>query len=189
MLKQLLPSFLVLLVLTLITGLVYPLLVTGMAQALFHDAANGSLVKKNGAVVGSSLIGQQFDDPRYFWSRPSATTPAYAGGASSGSNYGPLNPALKEMAESRASALRAADSGNLTPIPVDLCTASASGLDPHISPAAAYWQAPRVARARNLPVERIRSVIAAHTENRTLGIFGEPRVNVLLLNLSLDEER
>jgi K+-transporting ATPase ATPase C chain len=189
MLKQIVPSFLALLVLTLITGVGYPLLVTGIAQLAFHDAANGSLVLKNGVVVGSSLIGQEFDDPKYFWSRPSATSPSYNAAASTGSNLGPLNPALKQMAESRVAALRAADPTATDPIPVDLCTASGSGLDPHISSAGAYWQVPRIARARGLPPERVKALVAAHVQSRTLGVLGEPRVNVLLLNLALDDAR
>src|SRR5262245_28997737 len=142
MIRQLLPSALVLFVLSLLTGVLYPLFVTGVAQLAFPSAANGSLIRRNGVIVGSSLVGQAFDDPRYFWGRPSATAPAYNAGASSGSNYGPLNPALEAAAESRVAALRAADPGNTSPIPVDLCTSSGSGLDPHISPAAAYWQVP-----------------------------------------------
>jgi K+-transporting ATPase ATPase C chain len=189
MFKQVVPSFLMLVVLSVVTGVVYPLLVTGVAQVAFKEAANGSLVKKNGVVVGSSLIGQQFDDPRHFWGRPSATAPAYAAGASSGSNYGPLHTALREMAESRAAALRKEDSSNAAPIPVDLCTASGSGLDPHISPAAAYWQVPRVARLRSLDPARVRALVDSHVESRTLGVLGEPRVNVLRLNLALDELR
>jgi potassium-transporting ATPase KdpC subunit len=189
MFKQLLPSALVLVVLSVITGLAYPLLVTGVARLVCPDAAAGSRVRKGGVVVGSSLIGQEFDDPKYFWGRPSATAPAYNAGASSGSNYGPLNPALKEAAESRATALRAADPGNAAPIPVDLCTASGSGLDPHISPAAAYWQVSRVAKVRGLSQERLRALVSEHVEPRTLGLLGEPRVNVLMLNLALDEAR
>jgi K+-transporting ATPase ATPase C chain len=187
--KQIVPSFLVLIVLTVITGILYPLLVTGVAQLVCPDAANGSLVRRNGVVVGSSLIGQDFDEPKYFWGRPSATAPAYNAGASSGSNWGPLNPALKEMAESRAAALRRADPARSAPIPVDLCTASGSGLDPHVSPAAAYWQIDRVAKERGLPSERVKALVDAHVEPRMLGILGEPRVNVLLLNLALDELR
>jgi K+-transporting ATPase ATPase C chain len=189
MIRQLVPATLVLVVLSLLTGIGYPLLVTGLAQVAFPEVANGSLVKRDGVVVGSSLIGQDFDDPKYFWGRLSATAPACNGGASSGSNYGPLNPALKESVEKRVAALQAADPGNAAPIPVDLCTASGSGLDPHISPAAAEWQVPRVARARGLPPDRIRGLIAEHTESRTLGILGEPRVNVLLLNLALDASK
>jgi K+-transporting ATPase ATPase C chain len=189
MFKPLVPSFLMLLLLTVITGVVYPLLVTGAAQAAFSDAANGSLVRRGGAVVGSALIGQPFDDPKHFWSRPSATSPAYAAAASSGSNLGPLNPALKDAAESRAAALRKADPGNEAPIPVDLCTSSGSGLDPHISPAAAYWQVPRVARARGLPEGKVRALVDRQVEPRTFGLLGEPRINVLLLNLALDDLR
>jgi K+-transporting ATPase ATPase C chain len=189
MIRQLVPATLVLVVLSLLTGLAYPLLVTGAAQLVFPDAANGSLVRRDGVVVGSALIGQEFDDPRYFWGRPSATAPGYNGGASSGSNHGPLNPALKEAVEKRIAALRAADPGNTDPIPVDLCTASGSGLDPHVSPAAAYWQVRRVARARGLPAERVRALVDEHVEPRMLGILGEPRLNVLLLNLALDAAR
>jgi len=171
---------------TLLTGVAYPLAVTGVAQLAFHDQANGSLIVKNGKAVGSRLIGQGFDAPNYFWGRLSATSPPYNGGASSGSNYGPLNPALKEAAKARIDALRAADPGNDAPIPVDLVTASGSGLDPHISPAAAEFQVRRVAAARALPAEKVRALVAEHTEGRALGVLGEPAVNVLELNLALD---
>ena len=175
-------------ILTLVTGVVYPLLVTGIAGAAFADQANGSIVSRQGTVVGSRLIGQPFDDPRYFWGRLSATSPApYNGGASSGSNMGPTNPALTQTAKRRIEALRAADPGNAAPIPVDLVSASASGLDPHITPAAAEYQLGRVSRARGLDIERVRSAVQSQTERRILGTLGEPRVNVLLLNLALDE--
>ncbi len=174
-------------VLTLITGVAYPLLVTGVAKIAFPEKANGSLVVRDQKVVGSALIGQGFDDPRHFWSRLSATTPSpYNAGASAGSNLGPTNEALAKNAKARVDALRAADPENTAPIPVDLVTSSGSGLDPHISPAAAEYQVRRVARARGLPEARVRAVVSKHTEARDLGILGEPRVNVLLLNLELD---
>jgi K+-transporting ATPase ATPase C chain len=177
-----------LIALTIVTGGLYPLLVTVVAQTLMRDQANGSLREHGGRVVGSALIGQQFDDPRYFWGRPSATNAMpYDGGASSGSNLGPTNPALRTAIEERIRALRAADPGQLGAIPLDLVTTSASGLDPHISPAAAYWQVARVARARRLSEQRVSDLVAAHVEGRTLGILGEPRVNVLALDLALDE--
>ena len=176
--------------LTLLTGIAYPLLVTGVARVVFPDQAAGSLVVRNGKAVGSTLIGQNFSDPRHFWGRPSATSPMpNNAGASSGSNLGPLNPALVDAVTARVQALRAADPGNTAPVPVDLVTASASGLDPHISPAAALYQIARVARARNLPVERIRALVAAHTEHAWFDFVGEPRVNVLQLNLVLDDLR
>jgi K+-transporting ATPase ATPase C chain len=185
--KLLRQSLLMLVLLTILTGVAYPLLVTGLAQALFHRQANGSLVVKDGKAVGSTLIGQQFSDPKYFWGRLSATAPnPYNGGSSSGSNLGPTNPALTEAAKQRIAALRAADPGNAAPVPVDLVTASASGLDPEISPAAAQYQAARVARLRGLPVARVAALVAAHTRGRQLGVLGEPRVNVLQLNLALD---
>ena len=188
MLKELKPALLLLLVLTLLTGAIYPLLVTGLAQGLFHHQANGSLIKQEGKVLGSELIGQPFSDPKYFWSRPSATSPMpYNGGSSSGSNLGPMNPALEDAVKARIAALKTADPGNTAPIPVDLVTASASGLDPHLSPAAAEYQVMRVARLRNLPVKEVRRLVAAHTESRQLGVLGEPRVNVLTLNLALDQ--
>lgn len=173
--------------LTLLTGVAYPLVVTGVAQAAFPEKANGSLIVQNQKVVGSTLIGQSFEDPKHFWSRLSATAPGpYNAGASSGSNLGPTNEALTKNAKARIAALRAADPGNTAPIPVDLVTSSGSGLDPHISPAAAEYQTARVARARGIPVEQVRALVAKHTEARDLGVFGEPRVNVLLLNLELD---
>jgi K+-transporting ATPase ATPase C chain len=170
-----------LVVLSVITGVAYPLVVTGIAQVAFSDEANGSLIEKDGKVVGSRLIGQPFSDPKYFWSRPSATSPMpYAGAASSGSNLGPTNPALAEAVKERISKFEK------TPVPADLVTASGSGLDPHISPAAAEFQVARVAKARNIAAEKIRSLVARHTEGRQLGVLGEPRVNVLELNLALD---
>ncbi|WP_085315357.1 potassium-transporting ATPase subunit KdpC [Derxia lacustris] len=181
------PALLLFLVLTLVTGLAYPLLVTGIAQVAFPAEANGSLVERDGRVVGSRLIGQGFADAGHFFSRPSATAPdAYNASASGGSNLGPSNPALGEAVKARADALRAADPGNTAPISVDLVTASASGLDPHISRAAADWQAARVARARGLPEAQVRALVEAHTEHRLAGWLGEERVNVLELNLALD---
>lgn len=177
-------------VLTALTGIAYPLVVTGVARVAFSPQAGGSLVMQDGQVVGSALIGQHFSDPRHFWGRPSATGPfPYNAAASSGSNQGPSNPALLEAVKGRMEALKAADPGNALPVPVDLVTASGSGLDPHISVAAAHYQAGRVARLRALPVERIRNLIDTHTEGRTLGFLGEPRVNVLELNLVLDRTR
>ena len=187
MLSQLRPALMILLLLTLVTGVAYPLLVTGIAQAVFPSQAQGSLIVKDGHVVGSSLIGQPFDDPKYFWSRPSATSPfADNAGSSSGSNLSPTNPDLVKAVQGRVDALRAADPGNSAPVPVDLVTASGSGLDPHISPAAAFYQAPRVAKARKLPPETVRELVERHIEGRFLGFLGEPRVNVLALNLALD---
>ncbi|MBN2581301.1 MAG: potassium-transporting ATPase subunit KdpC [Pirellulales bacterium] len=181
------PALLLFLVLTLVTGVIYPLVVTGLAQAVFPAQANGSLIDRDGQVIGSALIGQPFDDPKYFWSRPSATKPfPYNAASSSGSNLGPTNPELTETIRKRITALRAADPGNTSPIPVDLVTASASGLDPHISPAAAEYQAARVARLRGLTEKTVRKLIARHTEGRTFELLGEPRVNVLELNLELD---
>jgi K+-transporting ATPase ATPase C chain len=184
--KELKAALAVLAAMTLITGVAYPLAVTGIAQAAFPHQANGSLIVKDGKPVGSKLIGQQFDDPKYFWGRLSGTTPAYNAGASSGTNFGPLNPAFKDGAKARIDALRAADPDNQTPIPVDLVTASGSGLDPHISPAAAEYQVARVAKARGLDPAQVRTMVAAHTEGRDLVILGEPGVNVLELNLALD---
>ncbi len=176
-----------LLLFTLLTGVAYPLFVTAVGQLLFPGPANGSLVSVDGRVVGSRLIGQAFDGPRWFHGRPSATGRfPYDASASGGSNLGPLNPALRDAVAARVAALRAEDPANTAPIPVDLVTTSASGLDPEISPASAEWQAERVARARGLPPETVRALIAAHTEERVLGVLGEPRVNVLLLNLALD---
>jgi potassium-transporting ATPase KdpC subunit len=181
------PALVLLLILTLITGIVYPLLVTGIAQIAFPSQANGSLLIRDGKAIGSRLIGQSFSDPKHFWSRPSATAPQpYNGAASTASNLGPLNPALTDGIKSRIDALRAADPTNKAPIPADLVTASASGLDPNISLAAAYYQTPRVARERGLQPEAVQALIAAHTHGRWLGFLGEPRVNVLELNLALD---
>lgn len=181
------PALTLFVLLSAITGLIYPLLVTGISQAVFPAQAAGSLIERDGKLVGSRLIGQHFTDPKYFWGRPSATGPyPNNAAASSGSNLGPLNPALKAAVESRVKALREADPGNTAPVPVDLVTASASGLDPHISPAAADYQAGRVARVRRLAPEAVRALVAQHTEDRQWSLFGEPRVNVLELNLALD---
>jgi K+-transporting ATPase ATPase C chain len=194
MLSQLRPALVALGIFTILTGLVYPLVVTGIAQVIFPSQANGSFIVRNGQPVGSELIGQPFDDPKYFWGRLSATSPvgytAFNGDkltGSSGSNYGPLNPALLEAVQARIKALQEADPANQAPIPVDLVTASGSGLDPHMSPAAAAYQVGRVARARGLREDAVRQMVAQHTEGRTLGLLGEPRVNVLALNLALDE--
>ncbi len=185
--NQLRPALVSLFLLTLITGVGYPLLITGIAQVVFPAQANGSLIEKDGTIVGSSLIGQPFDDPRYFWGRLSATGPVpYNGAASSGSNYGPLNDALLEAVKGRIDALRSADQANTLPIPVDLVTASGSGLDPHISPAAAAYQVARVARARRMPEATVRKLVADHSRGRQLGFLGEPVVIVLPLNLALD---
>lgn len=184
---ELRPALVLFLLLSVITGLLYPLAVTGVAQGVFPAQANGSLIVRDGRVVGSALIGQPFSDPKHFWSRPSATGPTpYNAANSSGSNLGPSNPALHEAVKARIAALRAADPGNPAPVPVDLVTASASGLDPHISRAAADFQAARVARARGLPEADVRALVEAHTEGALLGVIGEPRVNVLQLNLALD---
>lgn len=176
-------------VLTVVTGLAYPLLVTGVSQVAFPNAANGSLIVQDGKVKGSSLIGQPFSDAKHFWGRPSAASgQAYNGLGSGGSNLGPSNPALKDAVSGHIADLKKLDPSNSAPIPEDLVTASASGLDPHISPAAAYWQAERVARAAKLPLEQVKGLIEQHTEGRGLfGILGEPRVNVLELNLALDK--
>jgi K+-transporting ATPase ATPase C chain len=187
MLSQFVTAMRMLAMLTLLTGIAYPFLMTGVAQIAFPGAANGSLVAVDGKTVGSELIGQAFDDPRYFWSRPSATTPQpYNAASSSGSNLGPRNPALADAVKDRVKALRDADPGNTLPVPVDLVTASGSGLDPDISIAAANYQAARVAKARGATVESIRALVTAHTSGRTFGVLGEPRVNVLALNLDLD---
>jgi potassium-transporting ATPase KdpC subunit len=176
-----------LVVMTVITGVAYPLVVTGLAQVLFHHQANGSLVMKDGKPIGSTLIGQQFTAPKYFWGRPSATTPQpYNGTGSNGSNLGPTNPALTDAVKQRIAALQAADPGNHAPVPVDLVTASGSGLDPEISPAAAQYQLARVARVRGLSEAQVAALVAQATSGRQLGVLGEPRVNVLQLNLALD---
>lgn len=180
------PALCLFLVMTVLTGVVYPFAVTGLAQVLFRDQASGSLVMVDGHAVGSSVIGQSFSDPGHFWSRPSATAPQpYNATASSGSNLGPLNPALTDAVKARIEALKVADPNNTSPIPVDLVTASASGLDPDISVAAARYQAARVARVRGLPVEAVQSLIGSHARGRLLGLIGEPRINVLELNLAL----
>ena len=185
--SEILPSLRMLLVLTALTGVIYPLLVTGIAQVAFPHAANGSLIVANGKTLGSELIGQPFDEPKYFWSRPSATSPQpYNGGSSGASNQGARNPALADAVKDRIKALRDADPDNKAPVPVDLVTASGSGLDPHISVAAAEYQIARVAKARGMAPDAVRSLVAANTEGRSLGILGEPRVNVLALNLALD---
>ena len=185
--SQIRPAIVSLIVFTLITGGIYPLAVTAVAQLAFPGQANGSLIVRNGATLGSALISQPFDDPKYFWGRLSATPDfPYNAAASSGSNFGPLNPALTAAAQARIAALRAADPGNTLPIPVDLVTASGSGLDPDISIAAALYQVPRVARARGLPESAVIALVNRCTENRQLGFLGEPRVNVLRLNLALD---
>jgi K+-transporting ATPase ATPase C chain len=186
--EMLRPLFVLFALLTLITGVAYPLVVTGIAQVVFPWQANGSvIVGKDGKAVGSELIGQPFSDPKHFWSRPSATSPyPYNGGSSGASNLGPANPALADAVKGRVEALRAVDPGNPAPVPIDLVTASGSGLDPHISVAAAKYQAGRVARARNLPLERVMALVDANTEAPWLGLIGEPRVNVLRLNLALD---
>jgi K+-transporting ATPase ATPase C chain len=184
---QLRISVITLALFTLLTGLAYPLAVTGMAQLIFPYQANGSLMQRDGKVIGSELIGQSFTDAKYFWGRPSATVPfPYNAAASSGSNLGPTNPALEQAVKARIETLQFADPGNDAPIPVDLVTASASGLDPHISVAAALYQAPRVARERSLPEAQVRLMVAQYTEGPQFGFLGEPRVNVLRLNLALD---
>jgi len=186
MLQHLRPALVLLALLTLLTGAVYPLVVTGIAQALFASQAQGSLIRHDGKPVGSSLIGQPFSDPKRFWGRPSGTSPhPYNAAASSGTNQGPTNPALVEAVTGRIKALRDADPGNNLPVPVDLVTASGSGLDPHISPAAAEYQVGRVARARGIDAATVRELVARHTEGRQLGFLGEPRVNVPELNLDL----
>lgn len=188
MLNEVKSALVILGILSALTGIAYPALVTGVAQAFFPAQANGSLIERDGRHVGSRLIGQNFAGPRYFHGRPSATAPMPFNAASSGgSNLGPLNPALEQTVRARIEALRASDRAQTVPLPVDLVTSSASGLDPHISVAGALWQAPRVARARNLPEETVRELVFALREGRQWAILGEPRVNVLLLNLALDE--
>jgi K+-transporting ATPase ATPase C chain len=181
------PALVLLALFTVLTGALYPALVTAAGQLLFPAQANGSLIEENGQIQGSRLIGQPFSDPKYFWSRPSATAPTpYNAAASSGSNQGPLNPDLAEAVKQRIAALRAADPGQSARVPIDLVTASGSGLDPHISPAAALYQVGRVAKARKLAVERVHALVEEHMEQPTLGLLGEARVNVLELNLALD---
>jgi K+-transporting ATPase ATPase C chain len=182
------PAIILFVLLTVLTGIIYPLVVTGIAAVTFPDQARGSLIVRNGNAVGSELIGQSFSDPKYFWGRPSATSPQPYNAAGSGaSNFGPLNPALTDAVKARILALQAVDPGNKAPIPVDLVTASGSGLDPHISAAAAQYQIARVARARSLDVWAVQALVTAHEQRRLWGFFGEPRVNVLELNLALDE--
>jgi K+-transporting ATPase ATPase C chain len=190
MFRELRAAAVLFLILSLVTGIAYPLVVTGVAQVAFHDSANGSLIESGGKPVGSQLIGQTFADPKHFWSRASATSPyPYNASSSSGSNQGSLNPALTDAVTARVKALRDADPGNTAPVPADLVTASASGLDPHISPAAAEYQVARVAKARGLDAEKVRALVTQATEGRQLGFLGEPRVNVLRLNLALDALR
>jgi K+-transporting ATPase ATPase C chain len=187
MLAQIVPSLRMLALLTALTGVVYPLVIWGIAQVAFAHQANGSLIDVDGKLVGSALIGQPFDDPKYFWSRPSATSPMpYNAASSSGSNLGPRNPALVDAVKDRIKALRDADPGNVAAVPGDLGTASASGLDPHISVAAAEFQLARVARARGVTTESLRALVERNTDGRSLGLLGEARVNVVALNLALD---
>lgn len=184
------PALVLFVLLTLVTGVAYPLLVTGASKLIFPEQTAGSMIMLEGKAVGSELIGQNFSDVKYFWGRPSATSPMpYNASASGGSNQGPLNPALTDAVKGRIEALRAADPGNSAPVPVDLVTASASGLDPHISPAAALYQAARVAKVRGVAVEKVRGLVDAQTEKPVLGFFGEPQINVLKLNLALDALR
>jgi K+-transporting ATPase ATPase C chain len=188
--KILRPCLGVFAMLSLVTGVAYPLVVTGIGRLAFPSQAGGSVIERDGRAVGSTLLGQPFSSPGYFWGRPSATAPQpYNGAASTGTNQAPTNPALAEAVAARVATLRAADPGNLAPVPVDLVTASGSGLDPHISTAAAEYQVKRVAAARAMSAERVRELVAMHTDGRVLGILGEPRVNVLELNLALDSAR
>jgi K+-transporting ATPase ATPase C chain len=187
---QFLPALRMLVVISVLAGVAYPLLVTGIAQVAFPGPANGSLIVADGKTVGSTLVGQPFDDPKYFWSRPSATSPQPYNAMSSGaSNQGATNPALADSVTGRIKALRDADPANTAPVPVDLVTASGSGLDPHISIAAAAYQAPRVARVRGISIDKVMALVGEYTEGRTLAVIGEPRVNVLELNLALDAAR
>jgi K+-transporting ATPase ATPase C chain len=187
--SELRPALVVFALMTLLTGILYPLVVTGVGQIVFGRQANGSQIIEGERIVGSRLLGQPFSRPEYFWSRPSATAPQpYNGAASGGSNQGPTNPALESVVKDRIASLRAVDPGNTAPLPVDLVTASGSGLDPHVSPAAADYQVARVARARGVSEQQIRELVRQATAGRTFGILGEPRVNVLELNLSLDAQ-
>jgi K+-transporting ATPase ATPase C chain len=188
MLPLLRQAFLIFVALSVVTGIAYPVLMTLLAQAVFPHQANGSLLERDGKLVGSELVGQQFDAPKYFWSRPSATSPAYNGAASAGSNYGPTNPAQLDAVRDRVASIRKAHPDQSGPVPVDLVTASGSGLDPHISPAAAEFQVSRVAQARGLEPARVRELVSRHTAGRQLGVLGEPRVNVLTLNMALDAD-
>ncbi len=189
-LKQLKSAFLIFLLLTVITGIIYPFVITAVAQVFFRHQAEGSIIFKDGKPIGSSLIGQSSDDPNYFWGRLSATSPvAFNALASSGSNFGPLNVALRQNVEARIKLLQNVDPENKSPIPVDLVTASASGLDPHISVAAALYQVPRIARLRSIPPEKVTEIIKESTQGRLLGVIGEPVVNVLQLNMALDKYR
>ena len=188
--QQLRPAASLLIALTLVLGIAYPLAITGVAHLAFPSQAEGSLVREEGKLIGSHLIGQAFSDPKYFWGRPSATAPQpYNGIASGGSNLGPLNPALLDQVNANIKALRDADPGNAQPVPVELVSASASGLDPEISPAAAAYQVARVARTRGIPVAEVEALVRAHQQDRLLGFLGEPRINVLELNLALDHHR
>jgi K+-transporting ATPase ATPase C chain len=190
MFRQLRPVLMVFLLLTIVTGIVYPLLVTGVAQLVFPEKANGSLIRREGGYTGSELIGQPFDDPKYFWGRLSATPDfPYNAASSSGSNLGPSNPALVEAVKARLETLRKADPGNQSSVPIDLVTSSGSGLDPHISPAAAFYQVSRVAHGRGLPEDEVRRLVDQFTDSRQWGFLGEPRVNVLRLNLALDRKQ
>lgn len=185
--KQLRPAIVLFLLLTVVTGIAYPLLTTAIGNAAFPAEVAGSIIEKDGKAIGSALIGQNFSEPQYFWGRPSATAPyPNNAGASSGSNLGPLNPALSDAVKARVATLKAADPENRLPVPVDMVTTSASGLDPQISPAAAQYQASRVAKARNMEIAKVQALVAQYTEGRQLGVLGEPRVNVLKLNLALD---
>lgn len=188
--EQLRPALISFLLLTVLTGILYPLSVTAIAQIFFKDQANGSLIFRNGRPVGSSLIGQSFDNPEYLWGRLSATAPAsFNAASSSGSNFGPMSPVFLKTVQARIKNLREADPGNQTPVPVDLVTSSASGLDPHISLAAAYYQVPRIARARGMSEDAVKVIIHRHAQGRLFGIIGESVVNVLEVNLSLDQEQ
>ena len=190
MMREFRPALTMLVIFSVVTGLLYPLIFTGVAQVLFPSKANGSFIERDGKAIGSDLIGQPFSDPKHFWGRPSATSPyPYNGASSSGSNQGPLNPALTDAVESRIKALREADPENKAPVPVDLVTTSGSGLDPHISPAAAEYQIARVAKARGMDAKKVRALVEQATESRQFGFLGEPRVNVLALNLALDGSR